>query len=73
MIHYEDQLGMFRMPVVVLIGLSYFTLFRLLIISWRDAGTLSERERKGVRFATYLLVALAIGAILVNLALRFYR
>ena len=73
MIHYENKLGILRIPIVIVIGLSYLSFFKLLIENWRDGEMVSAREKKAIRVLSYALIGLGLLAFLLNLALRFYK
>ena len=72
MIHYDKEMGILRIPLVIVIGLSYFGFFKLLVENWRGAGV-SVREQKAIRLLGYIVISSGLLAILVNLALTFYN
>jgi hypothetical protein len=71
MIHYEKQLGPFRLLLLIVIIVSYFNAVKLLILNWREDQMLTMRERKTVHFLGYLIIGLGMMAFLISIALRF--
>jgi len=73
MIHAERELGIFRIPLVMVIGISYFLFFKTLIIKSRSSGTVLTREQQFVRVFLYVVTALGVLAFLINVIPRLYN